>query len=119
MDLGGRGIRSLECNASGCLIVAGTASGGNDFKLYTWTGVAADAPVLRSADLTALNSNGSFEGIAQLPTGALSTWATQSVQLIVDNGDAVYYNDAVIAKELTQNNFKKFRSETVQIGTAL
>ena len=119
LDLGGRGIRSLECNSNGCLIVAGTASAGNDFKLYTWTGLAADAPVMRSANLTALNSDGSFEGIAEMPTGALSTWATQNVQLIVDNGDAVYYNDAVIAKELTQNNFKKFRSETVQIGTAL
>ncbi len=121
MDLGGRGIRSLECNTNGCLIVAGsvatTGAAPNDFRLYTWTGVPANAPVLRSANLAGLNSDGSFEGIVALPTGVISTWDTQSVQLTVDNGDTVYYGDNIIAKELTQNNFKKFRTETVVVGT--
>ncbi len=121
LELGGRGLRSLECNAVGCLIVAGPHDGATgvapkDFRLYTWTGNAADAPVLRAADLTALGSSGSFEGIADLPGGALSTWDAQTVQLISDMGDTVYYNNGVIAKDLTQAAWKKSRSDRVTVG---
>ncbi len=119
LDLGGRGIRSLECNDQGCLMVGGATAGGGNFRLFTWSGNPANAPVLRDADLTALNSDGSFEGIVELPTGAIGTWAAQQVQLAVDNGDTVYYNDAVAAKDLPQANFKKARTERINVGAAV
>lgn len=48
LDLGGRGIRSIDRAGtnSGYLIVAGpTGDGGSSFALFTWSGVATDAPV--------------------------------------------------------------------------
>ena len=122
LDLGGRGIREIKKNTSGeYLIVAGPSDGATgvapkDFRLYTWTGVSTDAPVLRSANLTALNANGSFESIVDLPATLIGT---SQIQLLVDNGDAVFYGDATIAKDLAQNNFKKFRSETVTLDIAV
>lgn len=120
LDLGGRGIREIKKNSTGeYLIIAGPSDGATgiapkDFRLYTWTGIATDAPVLRSANLTALNTNGSFESIVDLPANLTST---SQIQLLVDNGDAVFYGDGTAAKDLAQNNFKKFRSEIVTLGT--
>jgi hypothetical protein len=124
LELGGRGIRELKCNDQGCLIIAGPADSATgvapkDFRLYTWTGNAGDPAVLRAADLTALNTGGSFESIVDLPTGALSTWGTQEVQLVSDNGDTVFYNNAVAAKDLAQNAWKKSRSDRVVIGATV
>lgn len=123
LDLGGRAIREIKRAPGGLyLIIAGPVAGAtgvapSDFRLYTWTGNASDAPGLRSADLTAvISGQGSFESIVDLP--ATLTPSTQ-IQLLEDNGDAVYYNDGTIAKELTQNNYKKFRSTTVTLGSVI
>ncbi len=122
LDLGGRGIREIKRSASGdYLIIAGpagpvTGTAPADFRLYTWMGNAVDAPVLRSADLTALLAGGSFESIVELP-GTLTD--TSQIQLLVDNGDTDFYNTATAAKDLAQNNFKKFRSEVVTLGAAV
>ncbi|WP_225893896.1 hypothetical protein [Atlanticothrix silvestris] len=118
-------------------------------------GNAADMPVLRASDLTALNTNqryvsstsivltsppapllrgegsktiifprllgegdregevcrthlnGSFESIVEVPE-SLSNSA--QIQLLVDNGDTVWYNNGTISKDLAQDNFQKFRS---------
>ncbi|MCV3216806.1 type I secretion C-terminal target domain-containing protein [Plectonema radiosum NIES-515] len=119
LDLGGRGIREIKRNASGeYLIIAGpadsaTGTAPKDFRLYTWTGNSTDAPILRAADLTALNSGGSFESIVDLPSSFSNT---SQIQLLVDNGDTVWYNDGQQAKDLGQNNFKKFRSDIVTLG---
>jgi predicted extracellular nuclease/2',3'-cyclic-nucleotide 2'-phosphodiesterase (5'-nucleotidase family) len=119
LDLGGRGIRSIERNSSGQYLIiagpAGSAAGStpNDFRLYTWTGNPTDTPVLRAADLTALNSGGSFESIVEVPNSL--TDSTQ-IQLLVDNGDTVWYNNGTISKDLSQNNFQKFRSEVIPLG---
>jgi hypothetical protein len=120
MDLGGRGIREIRKNANNQYIIIAGAAGNegpapNDFRLYTWTGNPSDAPVLRNTDLSAFNANGSFESILDVPNPL--TDASQ-IQLLVDNGDAVYYNDGTIAKDLSQNNFKKFRSELVPLGAS-
>ncbi len=121
LDLGGRGIREIRKNSSNqYVIIAGPAGDAgaspNDFRLFTWTGNASDAPVERNANLTALNASGSFESIVEVPA---SLDNNTQLQLLVDNGDAVYYNDGTIAKELSQNTFKKFRSDIVSLGTAL
>jgi predicted extracellular nuclease len=119
LDLGGRGIRSIERNASNQYIIiagpAGAATGTapNDFRLYTWTGNAADAPVLLSADLTALNAGGSFESIVEVPNSLTNS---SQISVLVDNGDTVWYNDGTISKDLAQDNLQKFRSEVITLG---
>lgn len=113
LDLGGRGIRSIECNADGCLIVAGTADGGApNFKLYTWTGNPADAPVERAATLTDLNPEGFI-----MPTGPLTN--SSVIQLVSDNGDNIWYGDGVIAKNLPDVPFRAFRSDLVTLGSGV
>jgi hypothetical protein len=72
------------------LIIAGphdgaTGTAPKDFRLYTWTGNPSDAPILRAADLTTLNVDGSFESIVDLPSPLTNT---STIQLLVDNGDA-------------------------------
>lgn len=119
LDLGGRGIREIRKNAANqYLIVAGPAGDfgpePNDFRLYRWTGNASDAPMLLPADLGDLGgSASSIESIVELPA---DLGASGSVQFLTDNGDAVYYNDGKIAKDLSENNFKKFRSDIVSLG---
>jgi predicted extracellular nuclease len=120
LDLGGRGIREIKRSSGGdYLIIAGpadtaTGTAPKDFRLYSWTGNGADAPVLRSADLTTLLAGGSFESIVDLPASLSSS---SQIQLLVDNGDTDFYNNGTAAKELNQNNFKKFRGELLTLGT--
>ena len=124
LDLGGRGIREIKKNAANqYLIVAGPAGGNgaapNNFRLYTWTGNPTDAPQLRAADLTPLSGaaeGSSIESIVELPA---TLDASSSIQFVMDNGDMVYYNDGTIAKDLTQNNFKKSRSDYATVGASL
>ena len=115
LNLGGRGIRSIEGSSSGYLIVAGppaVASGTppSDFRLFTWNGFGTNAPQERAASL----ANMIPEGIVELPPGP---WTSNSAaQLISDNGITVFYDDAVEAKHLTVPPFKKFRSDWVTLG---
>ena len=114
LSLGGRGIREIKKNsANEYLIVAGSAATGGNFATYSWTGNPVDAPVLRSSVLTGLNP----ESIVEIPVGlnSFSPQATVQVQLISDNGDDVYYGDGVAAKDLPNNELKKFRSDIVTI----
>ena len=108
LDLGGRGIRSLDCNANECLIIAGPAAAGS-FRLYTWDGNPASRPLERSANLSGLNP----EGIVELPA---ILGAASSLQILSDLGDSVFYNDGVIAKDLPRDNWKKFRSDLIVLG---
>ena len=118
LDLGGRGIRSIEGNSSGYVIIAGppgvaTGIPPSDFRLYTWTGNATNAPQERDADLSGFNP----EGIVQLPTG---NWTSNSlVEILSDNGITVFYGDAVEAKHLPVRNFKKFRSDWIKLGSVV
>ncbi|MFL5807450.1 MAG: DUF3616 domain-containing protein [Roseiflexaceae bacterium] len=89
LDLGGRGIRSIERNnANEYLIVAGPPMKiglSPSFQLYKWTGKATDTPVSLNVDMAALDTGGgSFEGIIEVPTPLCST---TPIQLVVDNGD--------------------------------
>ena len=70
---------------------------------------------MRSADLTALNAGGSFESIVEVPSTLTDS---SQIQLLVDNGDNVWYGDNIISKELPQDNFQKFRSDTVTLGNS-
>lgn len=115
LNLGGRGIRSMEGGNNGYLIVAGPpglASGmaPSDFRLFTWSGLAADPVRERAAALAGLIP----EGLVELPPGP---WTENSrVQLISDNGITLYYGDGVEAKFLPVKEFKKFRSDWRTLG---
>ena len=118
LDLYGRGIRSLEGDSNGYLMIGGPAATSpglypHDFRLYTWTGNPSDPPQQRAADLSGLNP----EGIVELPP---TPWTTNTpVQLVSDNGLSVYYGDDVQAKHLNIPNFKKCRSDVVTLGAVV
>ncbi|NJL95455.1 MAG: DUF3616 domain-containing protein, partial [Anaerolineae bacterium] len=112
LDLGGRGIRSLDCNGTECVILAGPAGGAGSFALYSWTGNAGDAPILRSTDLSGIAATGSPEGLI-IPAGALTD--TSPVQLISDIGDYNAYGTGAIG-DITNVFLRKFRSDVVPLG---
>jgi hypothetical protein len=116
LNLGGRGVRSIEGLGTNYLIIAGPPGSGaglpppGDFKLFTWTGQPANQPQERAADLGGLNP----EGIVEVLPG---TWtATNSFQILSDNGTEVYYGDATEAKHLPVRELKKFRVDTIALG---
>jgi hypothetical protein len=117
LDLGGRGIREIKKNANNeYLISAGTAGGAANYALYAWTGNPLDPPILRTATLTGLNP----ESIVDVPVGlnAFAPEADVNVQLLSDNGDDIFYGDGTAAKDLLNNEFKKFRSDVVTVSGA-
>jgi hypothetical protein len=109
LNLGGRGIRSLEKNANGqYLIVAGSFDSTHNPALYEWNGNPMSAPVLLTADLTSINP----EGILSFPS---PFYNGSIVELISDDGTQIWYNDAVENKDLPERKHKKFR--TVKVVT--
>lgn len=61
IDLGQRGIRSLEHVANEYLIVAGPHDDGSNFTLYRWTGKDGDAPTPVALGLGSLRPEALFE----------------------------------------------------------
>ncbi len=114
LDLGGRGIRSIERNAAAeYLIIAGAPDSVSDFRLYKWTGRdprvtndPADSPV-ELVNLTALGGAGSWEGIVEVPSPLAG-----NVELLVDNGATDWYGNNKESKTLPPNQ-QKFRSQWV------
>lgn len=117
-NLDGRGIRAIKGSGTNYLIVAGPpghsmTNHASNFRLFTWDGRASSAPVERDADLRGLNP----EGIVALPP---PPWTPDSaVNLVSDNGLAIYYGDKVPAKNLHTSAFKKSRSDWVKLGAVL
>jgi hypothetical protein len=109
LDLGGRGIRSIEGNANGMLIVAGSFGNASDFRLFTWNGQCLGQPEERAANISAMN----VESIVDIPVNFLNQ--TIAVQLLSDNGRTDWYGDGVGAKGLP-DGFTKFRSDRVTLG---
>jgi hypothetical protein len=114
LDLGGRGIRDIVRGSQGrYLIVAGppavaTGTPPSDFRLYAWSGVAADAPIALTTDLSALAAAGSIETL-----GDFDESGATPLDLLTDSGDMVWYADGVIAKDLAEPRWRKF------VGTSL
>jgi hypothetical protein len=124
LNLGGRGVRSIEGNGTNYLIVAGPPGAGDDlpppgnFKLFTWSGQTNDVPQEHDANLTGLNP----EGIVEVGPGPWS--ATNLFQIISDNGTNRFYGPDVDgkdyqAKELVVREFKKFRVDSVALGNVV
>jgi len=121
LNLGGRGVRSIEGNGTNYLIVAGPPGAGDnlpppgDFKLFTWSGQPNDVPQQHDTDLAGLNP----EGIVEVGPGPWS--ATNLFQIISDNGTNRFYGPDIDgkdyqAKELRIREFKKFRVDTLALG---
>ena len=117
LNLGGRGIRSIEGTGTNYLVVAGPPGAGSylpppgNFKLFTWSGRPNDHPQERTADLSNLN----VEGIVEVPAGVWT--AATKFQLVTDGGTNVYYGDGIPAKQLRVREFKKFRTDTIALGS--
>lgn len=76
LDLGGRGVRSIERVAEGYLLVAGPVADRGDFVVYRWSGLAQDVPKALAGP--AMNT---------LRPEALFAWPNSAqVQLLSDDG---------------------------------
>ena len=104
LNLGGRGIRSLEkaADGSGYLILAGPAGSASsqvthDFRLYRWDG-SSTTPTELDVDLDSLLSStgGSFESLVEVPSTAQGTW----IPLLQDNGDTLWAGKTLVSKDL-------------------
>jgi len=124
LDLGGRGIRSIDKNADGqYLIIAGptgnaTADVTDDFRLYTWDGSTsaghATHLVQRAVALDGLLAAGaSFETIVDVPNGLNDA---SYVQLLQDDGGVLV--GGVESKDLPTAQ-QHFVGNFVQIGAAV
>lgn len=110
LDMGGRGCRDIIQLSNGVyVIVAGNPEGSPiTSALFMWSGNRIDEPVLMN---NGLNGILNMEGVMEVrENGQLSG---NQLQVISDNGSDVFYNDAIEAKDLSENNFKKFRSDIV------
>ncbi|MEO1434408.1 MAG: DUF3616 domain-containing protein [Bacteroidota bacterium] len=122
LNLAGRSLRSIDCNANGCLIIAGPVGSITGFELFTWSGNANDAPELRDNNLAQfITDPASYEGIVELPSGDFlgADGDGKTVQLIVDTGIFDYYNNGQEAKDLANDEWKKFRSELIDLGPVI
>ncbi|QEI07992.1 DUF3616 domain-containing protein [Pigmentiphaga aceris] len=126
LDLGGRGIRSIEKNAAGQYVIiagpSGTASAdvADDFRLYTWDGSVSGGQatnlVQNAVNLDAILSatGGSFESIVTVPDSlAAGSW----IQLLQDNGDTIWPGETQVSKDLA-NAQQKFMGNWIQLGGA-
>jgi hypothetical protein len=110
LDLAGRGIREIQSNGSQYVLIAGPVADTGSFQLYTWSGLAAEAPIAR-AELSGLTP----EGIVQVPAGPLT--ASTTLQVVSDLGDSSFYGDGVPGHDL-DDPLRKFRIDTVELGAA-
>ncbi|MFN4263687.1 MAG: chitobiase/beta-hexosaminidase C-terminal domain-containing protein [Thioalkalivibrionaceae bacterium] len=126
LDLGGRGIRSLERLDDGnYVILAGPSASATgvaplDFRLFTWSGLTEsdgraielyERPV-SLAGFTPPNFAASPEAFARLPA---SLAAGGEIDIVSDSGDVVFYGDGVEAKRLPFEGHKNFRIDRVEL----
>ena len=108
LDLGGRGFRDLIRLDNGTYVIIAGNSAGSPMTsaIYKWSGHADDAPirVISSADAL-LN----MEGVVPVNENGLVSMT--KLQVISDGGDDVLYNDGTVAKDFSNTNLRKFRSD--------
>ncbi|UAY53035.1 fibronectin type III domain-containing protein [Ferruginibacter albus] len=113
LDLGKRGIRDIVRLSNGdYIIVAGNYAGDPlTGALYKWTGNASDKPVqITAMNITNLNAEACVEvqqnGVLQL----------NKLQVISDNGGYEFYNDGTEAKDLSEDNYKKYEDDIITVS---
>ena len=79
----------------------------------TWDGKPNSKPQLRAATFSA---NFNPEGIINIPDNLTNT---SQIQFVSDDGNSVLYNDGTAAKNLSENNFKKFRTDSITLGVVV
>jgi methionine-rich copper-binding protein CopC len=121
LNLGGRGIRSIDkaADGSGYLIIAGpsgvaTDAVTNDFRLYTWNGKPEDPPVKLNNNLDALlkATGGSFESIVSPASIKPGT----QIQLLQDNGDTLWPDQTEVSKDLKPAD-QQFKGNVITLGS--
>lgn len=121
LNLGGRGIRSIDkaADGSGYLILAGPAGTSSaevthDFRLFTWTGDANSAPVELNNNLDALlkATGGSFESIVSPASIKPGT----QIQLLQDNGDTIWSGQTKVSKDLDYAD-QQFKGNLITLGS--
>lgn len=108
LDLGGRAFRDIIRLSNGVYIIIAGNYDNTPLKgaVYKWTGNAADAPVI-IPDFVINNINA--ETVVEITENNMM--ANNKLQIISDDGSTDFYNDGTDAKDLSQNNFKKFRAD--------
>lgn len=113
LNLGGRGFRDIIRLSNGVyIIVAGSYDTNPNGAIFKWTGNTNDAPILISDfNVVALNAEAAVEVFEN------NVLAENKLEIISDNGSFEFYNDGTEAKDLSQNNYKKFRSDLFVAAT--
>jgi hypothetical protein len=78
--------------------------------LYSWDGVAADAPVKGAVTVPTPAPTAAWEGIGAVPDPLT---AGSSLYLIQDDGDVVWYNDGDDSKDGLTSQYMKFLGDSV------
>ena len=86
LDLGGRGIRSIETFTNRVLIVAGPAANDGDFRLFVWDGDSSHQPTLCDATLDRVGSERKLRPEAIVGFVGPINAANPEVQLLSDDG---------------------------------
>jgi len=96
LDLGGRGVRSIERVGSGYLIAAGPPADTGSFAVYRWSGKAADAPMSIKLDLGTLRPE------------ALFAWPDGQLTLLSDDGGVMVGKKACKDADKGKRSFRAF-----------
>lgn len=97
LDLGGRGVRSMDWVGSAYVIVAGPPADTGTFALYRWSGDVGQAPVLvKGVDLKGLH-----------PEAVFAVPGTQGVQVLSDDGQRKHRG---LACKVLPRGWQGFRS---------
>jgi hypothetical protein len=96
LDLGNRGIRSIELVGSSYLIVAGPPADDGTFRLFRWSGAAVDKPVeIHGVD---------FDGLS--PEALFAVPQTDTVQILSDDGGKDVDGVACKKQKKSQRSFR-------------
>jgi hypothetical protein len=107
LDLGQRGVRSIDRIGERCVIVAGPfdkvspSAPGGDFAVFTWSGARNEKPKQIVSDLGGLNP----EGVHEIP-------GTKDVHILSDDGDEEI--DGEKCKDLAAEK-RLFRAMTITL----
>ena len=94
LDLGGRGVRSIERVGSGYLIAAGPPADAGSFALFRWSGKAGDAPSPLKLDLGTLRPE------------ALFAWPDGHLTLLSDDGGVMVGKKACKDADKARRSFR-------------
>ncbi|UAY53523.1 T9SS type A sorting domain-containing protein [Ferruginibacter albus] len=108
LDLGGRGFRDIVRMSDGTYIIVAGNYAGNPLTgaVFQWSGNAADAPIqIPQFDISALNA----ESVLEIDKNG--QMQKDRLEILSDNGSYEFYNDGNEAKDLGDDEFKKYRGD--------